>query len=109
MNFDTKTTWDACGAAFDRYTSSVDSFSENVERPVIESLRGDLSGAEALDLGCGSGVYATRLAARGARVVGVDLSAAMIDLARERARTQGAALDWLVADVSRPLPFSDAQ
>jgi SAM-dependent methyltransferase len=109
MSFDTKTTWDACGAAFDRYTSSEDSFSENIERPVIESLLGDLRGASALDLGCGSGVYATRLAARGAHVVGVDLSAAMIDLARERARAQGAALDWLVADISRPLPFADAQ
>jgi SAM-dependent methyltransferase len=109
MAYDTKTTWDACGAAFDRYTSSEDSFSENVERPVIESLLGDLSGANALDLGCGSGVYATRLAARGARVVGVDLSAAMLGLARERARTRGVALDWLVADIARPLPFSDAQ
>jgi SAM-dependent methyltransferase len=109
MPFDTKTTWDACGAAFDRYTSSEDSFSENVERPVIESLLGDLSGANALDLGCGSGVYATRLAARGAQVVGLDLSAAMLDLARERARSRRMALDWLVADIARPLPFADAQ
>src|SRR5690348_7594910 len=109
MAYDTKTTWDACGAAFDRYTSSEDSFSENVERPVIEAMLGDLSGASALDLGCGSGVYATRLAARGARVVGVDLSAAMLGFARGRARTSGVALDWLVADIARPLPFSDAQ
>src|ERR1051325_3928355 len=109
MSFDTKTTWEACGAAFDRYTSSEDSFSENVERPVVESLLGDLSGVNALDLGCGSGVYAARLVARGSRVVGVDLSAAMLNLARERARTRGAALDWLVSDIARPLPFSDAQ
>jgi SAM-dependent methyltransferase len=109
MSFDTKTTWDACGAAFDRYTSTEDSFSENVERPVIESMLGELSGANALDLGCGSGVYATRLAARGARVVGVDLSAAMLDLARQRARSREAMLDLLVADISRPLPFADAQ
>ena len=109
MSFDAKTTWDACGAAFDRYTSSEDSFSENIERPVIESLLGDLSGVRALDLGCGSGVYATRLAARGARVVGVDLSAAMVDLARERARFCDVTLDLLVADIARPLPFADAQ
>jgi len=107
MAFDSKTSWDACGAAFDRFTSSEDSFSENIERPVIESLLGDLSNTSALDLGCGSGVYATRLAARGARVVGVDLSATMLGLARDRAR--GAALELLVADISRPLPFSSAQ
>src|SRR6185369_104395 len=104
MPFDSKTTWDACGAAFDRFTSSEDSFSENVERPVIESLLGDLSNASALDLGCGSGTYATRLAARGARVVGVDLSATMLGLARDRARTSEVALELLIADIARPLP-----
>ena len=93
MSFETKTTWDACGAAFDRYTSAEDSYSENVERPVIESLLGDLSGASALDLGCGSATYSTRLAGRGARVVGVDLSATMLRLAGERARTDQVELD----------------
>lgn len=106
MSFDSKTTWDACGAAFDQYTSREDSFSENVERPVIESLLGDLSGARALDLGCGSGTYATRLAARGARVVGVDLSAGMLGLAR--ARAGAAALELLAADIAAPLPFAGA-
>ena len=109
MPFDTKTTWDACGAAFDRFTSTEDSYSENVERPVIETLLGDLSNVRALDLGCGSGTYATRLAARGAQVVGVDLSATMLDLARDRARTSAVALELLIADISRPLPFSSAQ
>src|SRR5689334_22112425 len=109
MPFDLKTTWDACGAAFDRFTSSEDSFSENIERPVIESLLGELSGASALDLGCGSGTYATRLAARGARVVGVDLSATMLALARDRAQARQVALEMLVADINKPLPFSSAQ
>lgn len=109
MPFDTKTTWDACGAAFDRYTSTEDSYSENVERPVIESLLGDLTGQRALDLGCGSGTYATRLAARGARVTGVDLSATMLGLARDRAHTNGIELELLTADISTPLPFADAQ
>ncbi|MFL6277081.1 MAG: class I SAM-dependent methyltransferase [Blastocatellia bacterium] len=109
MSFDTKTTWDACGAAFDRYTSSEDSYSENVERPVIESLLGDLSRASALDLGCGSATYSTRLAARGARVMGVDLSATMLKLADERANTDQVELDLLIADISKPLPFLSEQ
>ena len=108
MPFNTKTTWDACGAAFDRYTSTEDSYSENVERPAIESLLGDLSDARVLDLGCGAATYGTRLAARGARVVGVDLSATMLELARERARTSGVALELLAADIGKPLPFADA-
>ncbi|HEY9233078.1 MAG TPA: class I SAM-dependent methyltransferase, partial [Blastocatellia bacterium] len=109
MSFNTKTTWDACGAAFDRYTSTEDAYSENVERPVIESLLGELSEARVLDLGCGSATYAARLAARGARVAGVDLSATMLELARARSRANRVELELLVADISKPLPLSDAQ
>jgi SAM-dependent methyltransferase len=38
-----------------------------------------------LDLGCGSGIYAARLADAGYHVVGVDLSPAMVELARQAA------------------------
>jgi trans-aconitate methyltransferase len=41
-------------------------------------------GEEVLDLGCGTGELTAALAARGARVVGVDASEAMIARARER-------------------------
>lgn len=41
-------------------------------------------GPEVLDLGCGTGNLAVRLAARGLHVTGVDLSPEMLDLARQR-------------------------
>ena len=45
-----------------------------------------------LDVGCGSGRYALALAGAGAsRVVGVDVAASMIDLAREQAQAAGVA------------------
>jgi ubiquinone/menaquinone biosynthesis C-methylase UbiE len=61
---------------------------------VISSLLdlvGDLRGLRVLDLACGQGVVARRLAERGATVVGVDISAAMLDLARyyERSELRG--------------------
>jgi len=37
-----------------------------------------------VDLGCGSGIWAAKLVEAGHEVVGVDLSAAMIDIARQR-------------------------
>ena len=52
------------------------------------------TGEAILDLGCGTGELATAIAARGARVVGLDASAEMIAVARERAP----ALEWLVGD-----------
>jgi len=45
----------------------------------------DLRGWRILDAGCGSGVLSLELMARGAEVVGIDLSAQMISFARQRA------------------------
>src|SRR5690349_14846322 len=48
------------------------------------------SGWSVLDVGCGPGRYAMALAKAGAaRVVGVDVSAMMIDMARQEAERQG--------------------
>lgn len=47
---------------------------------------GDVEGKTVLDIGCGSGVYSVDFARRGARrVLGVDFSASMLELARREA------------------------
>ncbi|MEM6973076.1 MAG: magnesium protoporphyrin IX methyltransferase [Pseudomonadota bacterium] len=45
----------------------------------------DLSGARILDAGCGTGMMAQRLAARGAEVVAVDLAESLVKVAAARA------------------------
>ncbi len=67
-----------------------------VRRAVYERFRialqasGDVRGKTVLDVGCGSGRYAVEYARRGARhVVGIDLSAKMLALARALAVEQG--------------------
>jgi toxoflavin synthase len=60
-------------------------FRDYIEQYSVLAALGDLTGARALDLGCGSGIYTRLLARRGARsVVGMDQSAGMIDYARRR-------------------------
>jgi ubiquinone/menaquinone biosynthesis C-methylase UbiE len=60
-------------AVFERYT-------------ITFERAGDVTGKEILDVGCGSGVYAVDFARRGARrVVGVDFSGNMLELARQEA------------------------
>ena len=63
---------------------------------------GDVAGREALDACCGEGFLARVLAARGARVTGIDLSPRLIQMAREK--DPSGAIDYRVADLSRPLP-----
>lgn len=65
-------------------------------------LLGDITGLAVLDAGCGEGFLARRLAARGARVTGIDLSPRLIALAREK-DPQGT-IAYRVGDLSRPLP-----
>jgi malonyl-CoA O-methyltransferase len=54
-----------------------------VEHQNVLALLPDMRGLTALDAGCGSGRYLKALADRGASAIGVDLSAAMLERARE--------------------------
>jgi SAM-dependent methyltransferase len=55
-----------------------------------------------LDALCGEGYLARALAAREARVTGIDLSPRLIELAR--GRDPGAGIDYQVGDLSQPWP-----
>ncbi|MEU6074104.1 class I SAM-dependent methyltransferase [Micromonospora sp. NPDC047074] len=81
-------------------------FNAYYERPAILRLAGNVSGRRILDAGCGSGPLSAALRAKGAVVTGFDVSAAMVDLARQRL---GEDADLHVADLSAPLPFADAE
>jgi SAM-dependent methyltransferase len=60
---------------------------------------GDVSGLRILDLACGTGYYTRELRRRGAaRVVGVDLSADMVQAARSREIEDPLGVEYLVAD-----------
>ena len=73
-------------------------------RRAVALIRGVVaweSGARILDLACGPGRHAAELERLGGRVVGFDLSWAMLRRARERTRGQGS----LVRGDMRALPF----
>ncbi len=60
-----------------------------------------------LELGCGTGEFSRRLAARVARVVALDLSAEMIRVARDRSRSVGN-VEFVVGDMTS-LPLRSAR
>lgn len=57
-----------------------------------------LDGMAVCDLGCGPGLYAERMARRGARVTGLDFSARSVDYARTAAAAQGLPISYGLAD-----------
>lgn len=61
-------------------------------------------GQEVLDLCCGHGRIANRLAARGCRVTGLDATPLFLDRARREAAAAGVAVDYVLGDM-RDLPY----
>jgi malonyl-CoA O-methyltransferase len=74
-----------------------------LEEPLVDRLLGDVAGLDVLDLGCGTGRHALRLAAGGARVHAIDFSEAMLEQARRKAGADRIALR--THDITTPLPF----
>ncbi len=58
---------------------------------MLSRLPADLRGARVLDAGCGAGQMTAELAARGADVLAVDISPALVDIARARLPAEHAA------------------
>lgn len=71
--------------AYQRMRAAGSGLNEELEQPALRRLLPDVAGLDVLDLGCGDGAQAERLAAAGARsVLGVDPSARMLERARRR-------------------------
>lgn len=68
-----------------RIRATVRAGRNKMRQTLLDMLPADLTGRRVLDAGCGTGASAVELARRGARVVAVDLSPRLIELAADRA------------------------
>ncbi|RPJ70311.1 MAG: methyltransferase domain-containing protein [Acidobacteria bacterium] len=78
---------------------------ETQEALLLSSVPG-LEGRSVLDVGTGTGRAALVFARGGGRVTGVDASAQMLEVARERAAAEGLTVEWLEGD-AHSLSFPD--
>jgi 2-polyprenyl-3-methyl-5-hydroxy-6-metoxy-1,4-benzoquinol methylase len=80
---DPAASWDAAAAAWDEFVETgLDFWRTEVHGPALLAACGDVDDQRVLDLGCGQGWFSRQLARHGARVVGVDFSAAQLANAR---------------------------
>ena len=77
-------------------------YNDYYERPAMQSLLGNVKAQVVLDAGCGPGSYAEWLVAQGARVLALDSSPKMVQLARRRL---GGSASVQQADLNEPLDF----
>jgi SAM-dependent methyltransferase len=90
--------WEAVACLFHDYWSSITSLGVDA----LLDAAGVEAGTRLVDVGTGSGVAAARAAERGAEATGVDVAAAMVDIAARR----HSAVTFVRASVV-DLPFSD--
>ena len=91
--------WDAAADDWVAHADTSD-YQNFFLQPRMLALAGDVSGRRVLDLGCGEGAYSRALAGRGARVTGIDGSARLVEVARQRATAAGLDIDCRRANAS---------
>lgn len=92
--------WEANAAFWDDQIGEGNDFVNVLIWPVVHSLLGAVKGLRILDVGCGNGLYARRLAALGAHVTAVDYSPEMIVRARERSAGLADVIRYSVVDAT---------
>jgi ubiquinone/menaquinone biosynthesis C-methylase UbiE len=78
------------------------------EKEAVLDALGPLEDERVLEIACGTGRFTVMLAERGADIVGLDISAAMLEEGREKAKAAGVSdtLEFMRGDAAR-LPFPD--
>lgn len=80
---DSHPVFDEFAEDFERHATE-SAYNALYDRPAVLELIGEVTGQRVLDAGCGPGLYAEELLARGAEVVAFDHSPKMVSLARNR-------------------------
>lgn len=95
---------------YDQWASCYDTDGNPIlalEEPRVDELLGDVKGLALLDVGCGTGRHAIRLARAGAVVQAVDFSTGMVQQAKQKPGAEN--VTFRVHDLSQPLPFGEGE
>jgi len=90
----------------DFYLDVVGVEADDVVAATLLDLLGEVRGERVLDLACGHGRIARALARRGASVVGMDLSEALLERARTAEAAEPLGIAYLRGDVTSPVALA---
>jgi len=95
-NEDVRAPWDAMAAYWDENMEAGRTWQQGLVEPAVERVLDVQSGERVLELACGNGQFARRMAELGASVLATDFSEPML----ERARAHGGGLEYRQADAA---------
>jgi 2-polyprenyl-3-methyl-5-hydroxy-6-metoxy-1,4-benzoquinol methylase len=101
----TREQWDAKAAFWDEQIGDGNQTQLVLVGPAVEQLLDVQPDERVLDIACGNGVFARRLAALGARVVACDFSAAMLGHARARKSEHTDRIEYKLIDATDESQF----
>jgi 2-polyprenyl-3-methyl-5-hydroxy-6-metoxy-1,4-benzoquinol methylase len=93
--------WNENASFWDERMGEGNTFHRTLIEPTQERMLNGCAGQRVLDIACGNGQFARRLARLGARVLGVDISERMIEHARARATGPDDRIEYRVVDCTR--------
>lgn len=96
-----KNDWNSMAKAYEKFNNAEDSYSFNIEWPCIKELLPGLKGKAVVDLGCGTGIFTFLLEKYDpAKLVGIDLSEEMLQIAREKAEESNSGAEFVLHDAA---------
>jgi 2-polyprenyl-3-methyl-5-hydroxy-6-metoxy-1,4-benzoquinol methylase len=95
--------WDRLAQWWDDKIGDGNEFQDYLIEPATERLLALKPGEQVLDVGCGAGRFARRMAAAGAVVVAIDHAQRFLDRARERTTENVGQIKYLRLDATDPL------
>jgi SAM-dependent methyltransferase len=100
LNDDVRSRWDDNARFWDEQMGATgNDFHLSLVRPSVERLLGGVEGRRVLEIACGNGLFARRLAELGADVVATDTSQAMLERAREHPSD---GIEYRLLDAAQP-------
>jgi 2-polyprenyl-3-methyl-5-hydroxy-6-metoxy-1,4-benzoquinol methylase len=99
-NEQTRLAWNRNARFWNNYMGEGNDFVRDLIWPPTERLLQLQAGEQVLDVACGNGLYARRLADLGGRVLAFDFSVNLVDLARKGSAESGNPIDYQVMDAT---------
>ena len=99
----TKQIFDDVAGQYDKwYENPLGRAVDYVERRALEELFKP-QGDKVLEIGCGTGLYTVRMAAKDYKVTALDISSEMMKLAQTKVQSIGKEVEWILGDVTKML------